>query len=295
MFALCNNAHMQWDDLRYVLAISRMRTLSQTAQSLGVTHTTVGRRLKSIEERLGVRLFDRTPDGFMPTPAGQDIGSVAERMESEVLSLEGRVRGRDVQLSGKLRVSTMDFLFIGYHHVFASFLKRYPSVELTVSASNEEVSLTRREADVVIRMNNAPPEFLVGRKVGKCRFGVYGANELVERIGADAPYSAFPWLHFDERMNPRWMDMWLQEYAPGCTVSLRIDNTMVMRQAIRAGIGVQLLPTFNGDSDPGLTRIGPLQEDYRDLWLLTLPDLRNTSRVKAFMEHMDAGLRPLLA
>src|SRR5687767_7449391 len=125
--AVCNCARVDWDDLRYVLAVSRDRTLSRAAASLGASHTTVGRRLRSIEESLGVRLFDATPDGFMPTAAGLDIAEVAERMEGELLSLEGRVLGRDARLHGALRVATMDILFRRHHRAFSSFLERYPS------------------------------------------------------------------------------------------------------------------------------------------------------------------------
>ena len=94
---------MDWDDLRYVLAIARQGNLSRAASCLGVTRTTVGRRLRAIESGLGVRLFDRTPEGFSPTAAGQDMCEVADEMEADVLSLEGRVLGRDVQLPAEER------------------------------------------------------------------------------------------------------------------------------------------------------------------------------------------------
>ncbi|PRP96419.1 LysR family transcriptional regulator [Enhygromyxa salina] len=283
---------MNWDDLRYVLAISRDQTLSGAAERLGVTHTTAGRRLRAIEEALGVRLFDRTPEGFMPTAAGQDIAEVAERLEGEVLALEGRVLGRDAQLRGKLRVATMDMLFRRYHGAFSSFMTRYPSVELTVVCSDNEVSLTRREADVVLRMTNTPPEYLVGRKVGRVEFAVFASTELYERMGPDATYADYPWIHWDERLNMRWLDAWLADNAPNARVAMRIDfQPLLLRQAIAAGIGVHFLACFEGDDDPGLTRVGPVQSDYsRDLWLLTLPDLRNTNRIRAFMDHIAERL-----
>ncbi len=284
---------MDWDDLRYVLAISRDQTLSRASISLGVTHTTVGRRLRTVEQALGVRLFDRTPDGFTPTAAGQDIAQVAERLEGEVLSLEGRVLGRDAQLQGTLRVSTLDLLFRCHHAAFSSFMARYPSIELTVTSTDEEVSLTRREADVALRMTNAPPEHLVGRKLGRVEFAVFASRALVERVGVDAPYDAFPWLHWDERLNMRWLDQWLAKHAPKATIAMRVGpGTPMLRQAILAGIGVHFLAEFEGASDPELRRIGPIDPSFgRDLWLLTLPDLRHTNRIRAFMDHMDECVR----
>jgi DNA-binding transcriptional LysR family regulator len=285
---------MDWDDLRFVLALSRHGTLSLAAESLGVSHTTVGRRLRGIEEKLAVRVFDRTPDAFVLTAAGQDVADVAERLEAEVMSLEGRVLGRDTELHGALRVATLDLVFRRHTELFSSFLTRYPSVALTLTSSDDEVSLTRREADVVVRMTNTPPDYLVGRKVGRVDFAVYGQKALVERVGADAPYDAFPWIAWDERLHAmRWLDAWLAQNAPSARVVLRVGfSSLLMHQAIAAGLGVHFLACFDGDADPELQRIGPVASDYsRGLWLLTLPDLRSNSRVQAFMEHADQHFR----
>ena len=293
MLLACKCAHMDWEDLRYVLAVSRDQNLSLAAARLGVSHTTVGRRVRAIEESLGVRLFDRTPDAFMPTPAGQDIAEVAERMEGEVLSLEGRVLGRDAQLKGKLRVTTMDMLFRRYRDVVASFISRYPSVELTVTASDTEVSLTRREAEVAIRLTNTPPDPFVGRKVGQVEFAVFASKALVEHVGPDATYEAFPWIHWDERLNMRWLDDWLAVNAPKARIAMRVDgSSVILREVISAGIGVHFLACFEGDSDPNLQRLGPVDPTFtRGVWLLTLPDLRNTSRIRAFMDHVGESVR----
>jgi len=284
---------MDWDDLRYVLAVSRDRSLSLAGAHLGVSHTTVSRRIRAIEEGLGVRLFDRTPDAFVPTAAGNDIAEVAERMEGEVLSVEGRVLGRDAELKGKLRVATLDLIYREHHAAFTSFMARYPSVELTVTFSDTEVSLNRREAEVALRMTSSPPEYLVGRKVGRVEFAVYGSRELVARAGKRATYADFPWLHWDERLNFRWLDDFLAKRAPGARIAMRIDvNTGMMRDVVAAGVGVHFLATFEGDADPRLVRIGPVEEGFgRDLWLLTLPDLRNTNRIRAFMDHVEESMR----
>jgi len=282
---------MDWDDLRYVLAVSRAQSLSVAAARLGVSHTTVGRRIRNIEEVLGVRLFDRTPDAFIVTPAGQDIAEVAEKVEAEVLLLEGRVLGRDAQLQGRVRVATMDMLFRRYHTAFSSFMQRYPLVDLTVIASDELVSLPRREADVAIRMTNKPPEYLVGRKVGRVSFCVFGEQAMVERMGKRAGYADFPWIHWDERLDVRPMDEWFEKKAPGARIALRLGVTgtamSMARDTVATGIGVHFLATFDGDSDPRLARIGEPETQFdNDVWLLTLPDLRNSNRIRAFMEHM---------
>ena len=278
---------MDWDDLRYVLAIHREKTLSGAASTLGVTRTTVGRRLKEVEESLGVRLFDRSDEGFSATAAGDELAETAVRLETEIHVTEGRILGRDAELRGRLRVSTVDFLFAGFPQVFSSFIERYPRVELTVGVSNEHASLHRREADVALRLDNRPGDHLVGRRVGRVHFEAYAARALVGRMGPGATLADYPWLHADERSDGRWFDGWLSKHAPGARVALRSDDFAVRRRAISAGIGVYFLACFDGDADPELVRVGArLSDEARDLWVLTLPELRNNSRIRAFMDHV---------
>ncbi|MGE3675545.1 MAG: LysR substrate-binding domain-containing protein, partial [Polyangiaceae bacterium] len=206
---------------------------------------------------------------------------------------EGRVLGRDGELEGALRVSTMDMLFRGYHEVFASFMARYPSVKLTVSTTDDEVSLNRRQADVVLRLTSNPPDHLVGRKVARIDFAVYANKQLVRDVGKKAPYSAYPWLNWDERLNLRWLDEWLAKNAPGARSALWLDtSTLGLHAAVATGLGVHFLACFEGDRDPQLQRIGPVEPAFsRDVWLLTLRELRSTRRVLAFMDHVEEALR----
>lgn len=283
-----------WDDLRYVLALSRSGSLSRAGKALAVTHTTVGRRLDEIELALGVRLFDRTPEGYVATAAGHDLAAVAERVEAEVLAAEARVLGRDQALEGALRVSTMDLLLRAYSSAFASFLIENPGVTLTVGTTDDEVSLPRRQADVALRLTSSPPEYLVGRKVARIDFAVYASRALADAIGKRAPLSAFPWLNWDERLNQPWLDHWLQKNVPGARTALRLDTSSLgLHAAVAAGLGVHFLACLDADRDPSLVRIGPVETAFsRDVWLLTLRELKATPRVRAFMDHVEKALRP---
>jgi DNA-binding transcriptional LysR family regulator len=285
---------VDWDDLRYVLALSRHRTLSRAGSALKATHTTVARRIRAIERELGVRLFTQSPEGYSVTSAGREVADVAERTEGELLAMEARVLRRDAQLSGGLRVSTMDMLFRVHHAAFSSFIERYPGVELTVASSDTEVSLTRREADVVLRMTMKPPEHLVGRKVGRVQFAVYASKALVERAGPRPRYADFPWIHWDARLDPRWLEAWLTANVPNARIPIRVDfGSLAIQEAVAAGMGAHFLACAAGEADPRLARIGPIDPSFdRDLWLLTLPELKEMSRVRAFMDHMSEALAP---
>lgn len=284
---------MDWDELRYVLALRRGGTLSAAASELGVARTTVGRRLDTLEAALNVRLFERTPDGLVETPAGRDLADVAALIEGEVLAAQGRVAGRDADLRGSLRVATVDFLFRVFAGVFADFTERFEGVELSVDASDDVVSLRRREADVALRLGNAPKEQLIGRRLGSISLAVYASRRLVDRIGLDAPLRDFPWVKPDAE-DPA-LDAWLDAHAPGYRVALRGNGYEVARSAVSAGIGVCVLPRLDADRDASLVRLPGVGTAHRvELWVLTLPELRSNSRVQAFMQHAFDNIRGVL-
>ena len=131
----------------------------------------------------------------MLTAAGRDLQDVAERVEAEVHGAENRVLGRDGQLEGGLRVSSLDFLFMALQPSITAFVRRYPGVELTMIATDAEVSLSRRDAEVALRLSDRPLDYLVGRRVGRLEFAVYGSKDLVFTVGAKAPLGEYPWLH----------------------------------------------------------------------------------------------------
>ncbi len=288
---------MNWEDMRHILALFRAGTFSGAAQDLGVVRTTVGRRLRTMEADLGVRLFDQTPEGFLPTAAGADLVEVATRVETEMLAAEARVKGQDAALHGALRVSTLDFVYQGFVDVFHSFIVRYPGVNLSVCATYDNVSLRRREADIALRLSNNPDEHLVGRRLGELTFGIYGQRELVERIGVDAAPNQFPWLGPDKgSSDDGGLDELIQMHAPGAKMVIRLDGYPVLRASINAGMGIHFLPCLDGDADPGLLRIGePLTDVKRYLWVLTLPELRTNIRVRALMDHFYEAFRDRVA
>ncbi|MCA9605069.1 MAG: LysR family transcriptional regulator [Myxococcales bacterium] len=276
---------MNWDDLRFVLATARARTLSGAAQELGVTHTTVARRLRALEERIGARVFDARAEGLVPTAAGERLRDAAERMEEEVMGLDRAIVGRDARLTGPLCVATTDLLVLWFPELWASFAKEYPGIDLEVAASTRVANLTKRDADVAIRFTNRPPENLVGRKVGRLDYAVYGARSLVgsrRRVQLDA----YPWIAWSERAQAKLTWAWMRKHVPGARIAMTVDAAVVFYAALRAGMGLGHLPCIEGDGDPTLRRLGdPIEGFGMDIWVLTHPDLRNTARIRAFMQH----------
>lgn len=276
-----------WDDLRFVLALARNGTVTAAAQSLGVTHTTVSRRVRAFEKRRGVRLFDRLPEGWVVTPAGEVVTGIAEEMEERVLVLDRDLTGRDVRLQGPLRFTTVDSFLWWLAPDLDAFVQAYPDVWVEVFATTTAVSLARREADVALRMTNDPPEHLVGRRVGHLAYAVYGARRLVERIGPDTPLGEYPWVAWDARLGARLTERWMAQNVPNARIVLRLDATSAMMASVVGGVGLAHLTCIDADANPDLVRLtGPIPGFGLDLWMLLHPDLRRTARVRVFMQEV---------
>ncbi len=278
---------MNWDDLRLFLAVARAGSISAGARRLGLQHSTVSRRMHKLEEDLGVRLLEKTRDGCDPTLAGQNLLQAATRMEREAVAVEGGLAGLDQQLVGPLRVTAINNMATTVlMPMFRDFMARYPGVELHVMVSNEDASLAGREADVAIRLANAPTDTLVGKRVVTVASTIYASPDYRARLQADGG-------------TPQWLGVaccgfhrsWTRAACEGQRHRFYSDDTLLTQAALCAGLGISILPCFLGDADPGLVRwCEPRPEWSLGLWILLHPDLRRTARVLAFRSHMVAAI-----
>ncbi|MDH3444823.1 MAG: LysR family transcriptional regulator [Deltaproteobacteria bacterium] len=290
---------MDWDDLRYVLAIGRTGTLSGAARALEVTHSTVFRRIGLIEERMGVRIFERFRDGYTLTSAGEEIVRVAKGVEENVSDLERRILGRDMRPSGIVRVTTTDTLLARLlPAMFAAFRGSHPEIDLEVIVSNEFISLTKRDADVAIRATSQPTETLVGRRICNIATAVYASRSYLARASSHVGLTTDPWVSPDDSLPHLLSARWLRSLRPEVSVSCRVNTVLGMLEAAKAGMGLAALPCFLADLEPSLVRIkSPIKELTTQLWLLTHKDLRRVARIRAFLDFMAGELskkKPLL-
>lgn len=277
-----NEQALHWDDLRVVQAIAEAGSLSGAGRRLVASHATVFRRLNAIERRLGVALFERSRMGYSPTPAGEDLAATAARVAVEVLGAERRVAGRDLRLSGSIRVTTTDTLLMGLlSPIFADFQRAHPDISLEVAISNQLFNLSQRDADVAVRPSASPPEHLVGRPVGRIAQAVYARADMA----ADA------WIGPDRHLGYAALDAWMEANGTDASCRYRVDTMLGMLMAARDGLGRAVLPCYLADAEPALMRVGePIAELTTELWLLTHPDLRRVARIRAFMACIAQAL-----
>lgn len=284
------------NDLRLVALIAQTGSLSGAAKRLGVNHATVFRRIAQLEGRLAVRLFERASGRYHATPAGDELARAGALMDDTATQALLRVAGQDLRPSGAVRISTTDSLGLTLlYPILAQCRAQYPLITLTVSVDNHAANLSRRDADIAVRPTNHPPEHLIGKRVAPLHFRVYGAKHYLKCTRKLAPLSAHEWIALDDSQSGHRTLRWLESFKPLAEVGLRASSFGGIRQACVDGLGLAVLPSFMGDTTPALQAIGePVPECATDLWLLTHPDLRNTTRVKVVYHLLQAELSKLL-
>jgi DNA-binding transcriptional LysR family regulator len=278
---------LSWDDFRYVKAIADTRTLGGAAAELGVNHSTVFRRLAQIEQQLGSRLFERSRTAYALTPCGEEMVRLAERMSEDIVSFERQVTGHDLRPSGELRVTTNDTVLVHLMtQVFAAFRRAYPEIMLDVVVSNQALNLSKRDADVAVRATDRPPEALIGRRAASIAWAVFCASaNAPESFEAASDARGADWIGYGDNLANLKAAKWLKDHAAPGRIVYRINTVLGLAEAAAAGIGYALLPCFIGAATPGLTRLtAPVAELANGIWLLTHADLRQTARVRAFMD-----------
>ena len=289
---------LDWDDLRFFLAIARHGSLTSAARELRVAQSTVGRRLASLEASLGVRLLHRTPEGYTLTLAGQDVLNQAERVEVEALGVERTVGGRDVKLEGVLRVTCTETIAA---HVlapcFAALQGLHPGILVELMPNPHVISLSMREADIAVRLVRSEQHDLVVRRIGQIAFGLYASPVYLEHHGepdfeAGCPGHRLMTLLDDMEIDPQ--AQWLSDLATRASLGMQTSSHEALLSAARAGGGLACLARFRADPDPGLrrletTRAAPVTE----IWLAVHKDSRSMPRVRAALSAIAEAVKTL--
>jgi DNA-binding transcriptional LysR family regulator len=285
-------SELEWSDLTVILAICRTGSLSGAARSLGQNHSTVFRRINAIEERTGVRFFERLPGGYAMTDAGHTAMRYAERIESEIHALSREVLGQDARLQGKICVTAPEAMTAQIlPGLVAEFCRQHPEVTMELAGGHGAFDLARREADVAIRATRRPPDASLARKVCDFRFAFYSSPAYLKR-NKDRPLEEQQWALISQTLDWLVPRVWKKKEQGERQIVFASTTTFAVVNAVAAGMGFTLMPCYVGDTDKRLVRIGePIEAMTIELWVLTHPDLRHTARVKALIAYLYDELK----
>jgi DNA-binding transcriptional LysR family regulator len=284
---------LDWDDLQFFLAVSERGSISGAAKLLNVNHSTVLRRLANLEKRLGARLFDRLPDGYEMTAQGEELRNQLRGIREQIENTQRSLRGRDLSLSGAIRITTTDTLMHGLLMPYlAEFRALNPAIQIDMVVNNGFFSLTRREADVAVRPSNVVPENLVGRRVGRLRTAIYASNSYLKKNTNKKEWTAHDWVAPGDTLSHLAQAKWMEKNIPEDRIVIRVDSLVGMVAAVSQSMGVGMLLCLLADDEKDLMRLAePLNELDTDLWILMHPVLKGVARIKAFTDFLYDRLR----
>lgn len=281
---------LSWDDLKVFLAVVRHGTLSAAARKLAVSQPTVSRRLAVLERDLGARLFDRLPDGFVPSQAGVELMPLAEAMEQAADAVGRKGAALANRVSGTVRLSIYEIMAQFLTEQMPGLRARLPDVEFELSVAHIGANLSKREADLLLRECLPDTPGLIARKLGSFAYAVYGAAAVLEATPAawgEERYTACPWVSYDEEHTYFAGARWLLDRRNGAPPAVRVNNGIVLHDLVRNGVGLGILPCFAGDRDPALTRLtAPIAEIATTYHLIVHRDLRRVPSIRAVMDEL---------
>jgi DNA-binding transcriptional LysR family regulator len=292
---------LPWDDVRLFLALCRARTVGEAAKALGIDPSTVSRRLAALEEALATTLFARSRDGITPTKAAEDLLAAAEQVEQGVARFTSAVDSLERDVSGLVRMTCPgDVADVIVVPMLRELLAKHPQLRVALDAGESVLDLTRREADIALRVVRPTRGDLVMTKLTTARWLAAASPELAARLGTLASWGDAPWIGWGEHTSALPPARWLAEHAPDVDPVLRSDRLTIQIAAACEGLGVALLPA------PSVTHYGLVELELgaillsqasswpsNDLYLVTHAALRDVPRVRVVWDALVASIARL--
>ncbi len=286
---------LNWDDMRFFLALCRSHSFVSAANELKVTHTTVARRISALESSLKTQLFQRTEKGCRITAAGEALLPYAERMESSIITIEGSVSGKDNQLSGCVRIGTPD----GIGNCFlasrlSKFQNRNPALEVELIPVPMYFSLSKREIDISITVTRPKTGKVVLRKLTDYKLGLFSTRQYLQnhrRITKIKDLRGHRFVGYIDDLlydqNLRFMDEIYREVTP----TFRTSTIIAQMSAIAAGAGIGVLPYFIVHAEKSLVPVIAERSIERRFWLQINPDSKHIARVRETIDFIVNQIR----
>lgn len=280
-----------WDEIRTAFHVARAGTVSGAADALGVHHATVIRHIDSLEERLGVKLFQRHPRGYSSTEAGQDLLQVAQATDDQFSQLVSRIKGRGDEVTGELVVTSLPLLSPRLTPCLHRFQEVYPSVVVRYLTGEEVLRLEYGEAHVALRAGAKPenPDNVV-QPFPPLQITFYAAESYLKKYGQPESIddlAGHKFVSFDNFASRAPVMKWLIERVPAENIVFRGNDTRVVLDAVLNGAGIGAITCWEAERHPGLVKLFDARPEWEaPVWLVTHVDLHRTTKVQAFLSFL---------
>ena len=295
---------MNWDDLRFFLAVAGAGSLSGAGQQLGVNTTTVLRRVASLEDDLGARLCERERTGYRLTAAGEKLVEVLEPVDRRLSALPRDFAAAGEGAEGSVRLAAGEVLAASLLALeFPAFRREHPGLELEIVTDPRLASVGQapkignplKDVDVALRLARPTQGDMLMRKVGDMAYALYASPAYIEARGRPAQMqdiAGHDLIGFPRSETPLGPIWWFSRAEKSARIALRSSSVAARAAAAREGLGLAALPCIMGDAESGLQRVfGPDVLGGLELWLMARNDLAQLAHVRAVMEFVVDAVR----
>lgn len=281
-----------WNDLKHFPAVARNGSTNAAAKALGLSQSTVHRRLEELERRLGGQLVILHLTGYRLTELGRGLLPHAEAVENSVAAFERQFAATRTELVGSIRVSCPEALGprLMRSGLIEKFNVRHSGLRVELIMGDRIVDLAKGDADIAFRALPPTDDTLFGRKLSSSSWALYASQDYIDRHGTIQRLEDINdhiVVVFDGNFLNHPAAQWMQTTAPHARVAARSTSLPPLLQAIKSGAGLGTLPMIVGEQEQGLVRLsGPIPNLATGFYLLMHQDMKSTQRVRAFFDFI---------
>lgn len=282
---------MNWDDIRFFLAVARCGTLRKAAIELGVDQATVSRRISSLEKSLNSKLFIRTPKCLSLSTLGEKMLPDVINMEHSMNAINETIAQDDIGITGNVSIATTDTMAEMF--ILPAIKKlhnTYPNLSINLITSVNISDITYHSADIAIRGARPKEENLIIKRLATIEMGLYASQEYVRTKGVPQKNNGLrghDLLMFPRNLVPRHWESFCGEKIHESNIVLQSNSQMILQSAARKSLGIGFLSSFLADNDPELVRIFPENQDWVDIWLVLHPDVQKSAKVRTVIDFIS--------
>lgn len=286
------NTMENWEDLKYFVALAKEQKLLRAAKILKSNHTTVYRRIVQFEEKFNVKLFERTPSGYFLTPTGEELYAKLNGLEDQMDEIFNSIQGLKNEIKGNILITTTPTIATTFlPKILRSLKKKWPELTISLKTSNQFYNLSKREADIAIRPANEVPLHLIGRKLGRINFGLYGSKQYAKKyLKKKNNFEDFldcSFIALDDSLQHLKSKKWLDKKLKDHRSVYRVDDLTTMTKLCDAGLGLALIPHYIAQECKNLELIySPDEFVGSDLWVLTQKDIGKVPKIKKCTDYL---------